>query len=826
MQDRVFFAALGGLLHDIGKLIQRSQPDPWKKPERFRTDALKTHAAFSADFIWENLPENWREAVLPAAYHHNPQAAQADQALSQLIALADKLSAGERSSVDEEAQKKYPMQLVSIFDRVSLDEKRKLQAAHYLPLKALALEENTLFAAAPQTESLQRNGYKQLAELIKEEAKYAQESLSGSRQAYLEHLLSSLQRCAWSVPSAYYYSLPDVSLYDHSRMTAALAACLADWDPTLITSQLDAVTRNFKDKKENPVLDQPAALLVGGDISGIQDFIYTLSAQRAAKTLRGRSFYLQLLTEAVLRYVLNALGMPYTNVIYSGGGHFYLLAPVSALEKLPELRRDVTTRLLEHHGTSLYLALEAVSVPFTGFKVGQFPTHWDAMHRKLAAAKQRRYSELGDDFYQKIFEPQAHGGNQEKTCGVCGVERDDVHEIKDEDTPNASTRMNICNLCASFYDELGKKLPNAPYVILGIGQPKETHSGSALDALAAFGLSLEFANGNMQRLKDADYAMIWALNDPQPAQPWPRLQNLPAARGLRYTVNRVPVDQQGDAVAFDELQKRSNGIKRLGVLRMDVDGLGKVFKNGFGEGEQSIASLARVSTLSFQLSLFFEGWIKQICEQVSGDIYAVYAGGDDVFLIAPWDQVPGLALRIIEDFGKYTGGNPDLHISGGMAFIHGKYPIHQAAQDAGRALDDGAKRVDGKNAFHFLGENWKWPQFKELTEKQKLLVEVSDPKNSQQAPRALLQVLQGLASQEQKRREERSNDKRVWGPWMWIGDYQLTRMIERSSGELKEKLKHIHQQARGDLYAGILQWGKAARWAQIYLRKESKDSKE
>lgn len=191
MQDRVFFAALGGLLHDIGKLIQRSQPDPWKKPERFRTDALKTHAAFSAEFIWENLPENWREAVLPAAYHHNPQAAQADQALSQLIALADKLSAGERSSVDEEAQKKYPMQLVSIFDRVSLDEKRKLQAAHYLPLKALALEENTLFAAAPQTESMQRNGYKQLADLIKEEAKYAQESLTGSPQAYLEHLLSS-----------------------------------------------------------------------------------------------------------------------------------------------------------------------------------------------------------------------------------------------------------------------------------------------------------------------------------------------------------------------------------------------------------------------------------------------------------------------------------------------------------------------------------------------------------------------------------------------------------------------------------------------------------
>jgi CRISPR-associated protein Csm1 len=601
-------------------------------------------------------------------------------------------------------------------------------------------------------------------------------------------------------------------------MTAALAACLVDWDPALITQQLDAVTRYFHDKKEDPVLDQPAALLVGGDISGIQDFIYTLSAQRAAKTLRGRSFYLQLLTEAVLRYVLNALGMPYTNVIYSGGGHFYLLAPVSALEKLPELRRDVTTRLLEHHGTSLYLALEAVSVPFTGFNVGQFTHHWDAMHRKLANAKQRRFSELGDDFYPKIFEPQAHGGNEEKTCGVCGVEREDVQEINDKDNPESSTGKYICKLCESFYEDLGRKLPNAPYVILGIGQPQNTRRGTALDSLAAFGLNVHIPAGSPHFSNQSNFGVTWALDDPQASQPWPRIEGLPLVRSLRYTVNRVPLDNHGEPLTFDKLQEKAAGIHRLGVLRMDVDGLGTIFKNGFGEGMQSIASLARVSTLSFQLSLFFEGWIKKICEDKSNDIYAVYAGGDDVFLIAPWDQVPGLALKIVDDFSKYTGGNPDLHISGGMAFIHGKYPIHQAAEDAGRALDNGAKRVDGKNAFHFLGENWKWPQFKDLRDKQKQLVDVSDSKNNQQAPRALLQVLQELADQEQKQRQQRPNDKRVWGPWMWIGDYQLTRMIERTAGETQEKLKEIRKQLKDNLYADILQWGKAARWAQLEIR--------
>ena len=73
---------------------------------------------------------------------------------------------------------------------------------------------------------------------------------------------------------------------------------------------------------------KPVALLIGGDISGIQKFIYTIASKKAAKTLRGRSFYLQLLTEAVLRFVLGELELPYTNVIYAGGGHFFLLAPL------------------------------------------------------------------------------------------------------------------------------------------------------------------------------------------------------------------------------------------------------------------------------------------------------------------------------------------------------------------------------------------------------------------------------------------------------------------------------------------------------------------
>jgi CRISPR-associated protein Csm1 len=254
---------------------------------------------------------------------------------------------------------------------------------------------------------------------------------------------------------------------------------------------------------------------------------------------------------------------------------------------------------------------------------------------------------------------------------------------------------------------------------------------------------------------------------------------------------------------------------------MDVDDLGRLFQYGFGQGEGSRASLARISTLSFQLSLFFEGWVKRLCERHANLIYAVYAGGDDVFLIGPWDRMPGLAREIAADFQRYTGGNPDAHISGGLAFIHGKYPVYQAAEDAKESLDK-AKEVTGKDAFSFLGQAWKWQDFDQVVVKFDRLVKlVGDSKNGGLGgPQAILQTLRQLA-QDEADKAKRSKGRPVWGPWMWHGAYQLTRMAERARNlDLKKELVAIHDELSKNNYGEIAQWGLAARWAQLWLREK------
>lgn len=827
-KEKRYQAALAGLLHDVGKISQRASDIPTKPPEGHDDTGQLVHAAFSQQYIQDTIPEAYRKYALHGVFHHQPEKSKAeDKSLSHIVALADKLSAGERH---DQSEANNPMQLVSIFERVAIGRKRKASGFQYLPLEPLRLDESVIFPTQNMDLSSQKAAYSRLLEGLSNVFK----NDPGTLETYLENALEGLRKFAWCVPSSYYYNLPDVSLYDHSRMTAALAACLADWDVDEITRLHDAVKHDFQ-KQSQPgdeeVLSKEVALLIGGDISGIQDFIYTVTSKNAARTLRGRSFYLQLLTEAILRFVLRELEIPYTNVIYSGGGHFFLLAPASAADKIDQVRRTVTKKLLQHHGTQLYLALAYVPVPASGFKVGNFPQYWSAMHKQLSIQKQHRYTELGDEIYPLVFEVPEAGGNPDATCSVCGDETRRVRKLNPEEEESGG---NICTLCQSFYEDLGKSLPNARYIALGFGEPKDDKSGNVHDVLASFGMTYQWASKSTDEinLPDADYVVIWALDDPI-NNAFPTVNKLPYVQTLHYMVNLVPQDQHNRTLPFDALQEKvEGGFKRLGVLRMDVDDMGSVFNSGFAgepnkdkndkdknDKDKNIASLARLSTLSFQLSLFFEGWLKVICQQnlFKGLVYAVYTGGDDLFLIGPWDIMPKLALEINRQFHKYTCNNQDLHISGGMAFIGGKYPVYQAAEDAGEA-EDLAKSITGKDAFAFLGSAWKWEQFETICCNKKTIVDIV---KELKGPKELIDKLRKLAADEQAKADKFGRP--IWGPWMWRGAYYFTRMKEqyKDKEELTGKLEKIHDDLENNEYQNIALWGTAARWAQLETRKKS-----
>jgi CRISPR-associated protein Csm1 len=808
MDDKVWMAALAGLLHDVGKLEQRAADEPRFPPLGTEREGQPVHAAFTQAFV-DGLPERYRPAGRAGVYHHNPQASPAeDKYLSELVALADKLSAGERADNPQE-KGAYPRQMATIFDRIG--ERRKesaSEALHFMPLRPLALEKDAIFPGANRKDD-SRDAYIVLRDLLRAEVRRD----IPDPQTYVENLLGALQQATWCVPSAYYHSIPDVSLYDHARMTAALAVCLAGHPAEEIQLLLGAVERGFWAKPESgdaDLLEKPVALLIGGDISGVQDFIYTIASKGAAKTLRGRSFYLQLLTEAALRFVLNRLELPNTNVIYSGGGNFYLLAPIEAKDRLYSLRADISHILLKHHGTALYLAIGSAEIPPAGFKAGKLPKYWGDMHKAIQQAKQQRYIELGAEAYELVYAPPKLGGNPQDTCSVCEGDQRAV-----EKWDELEGQESICSLCRSFADEIGKLLPQSRFIALGWNDPQTRPRGKASDALAEFGMTFQMLGSAKASVSiSAKRITLWALDDPRDNR-FP-ITSVPAAHTLHYVTNQVPPE------SFDDLESKVvGGFKKLGVIRLDVDDVGKLFKDGFAEN----ATLSRLASLSFQLSLFFEGWMKEICVTDGRDalVYTVYTGGDDAFILGPWDVMPALTQDIAVQFSEYTGQHPDLHLSAGMSFIGGKYPIYQAAEDAHDALDE-AKNVKGKNAFYFLGKSWKWADFESLRQKSERLEKIVTHENDGglSGSQSVLHQLQQLAHDAEQHTD--SKFRHVWGRWIWLGTYQLVRFANLAKSDaLRNAITSIRDDLGKANYRDIDQWGTAARWIQLKIRKPTKE---
>ncbi len=842
-----YLIALAGLLHDIGKFAQRAE---WMKGP---------HTEVGGEFVRQFVPPAWRKNLYPVMGHHERPLP--DYA-TRVVALADRLSAGERIPEAEQ----QPRQLMSIFCSLTADNLRTPKRA-YWPLRPLRMEEETIFPGDPLEEEAIREAYRSLWRGFSEGARALLKAHENgeSLPVYLESMLLLLQRYAWCVPSAYYRALPDISLYDHSRVAAALAVCLLEKDEAAIDRMLDALERwpEAREKDVPPpreLEEAEVALLVGGDISGVQDFIYTITARGATSALRGRSFYLQLLTEAVARYILRRLQLPATSLLYQGGGGFYLLTRPSDQGRMREIQGEVSRILLAHHRGNLYLALEAVPLAASDFYAGRIARKWEELRKRLQRAKQHRFAELGEGL-GALFHPQGHGGNEEHACQVCGQEHPGTKEEEE---------VRKCPPCRS-YEDLGDDLRRACYLWMAEVEPSAPEDPLAVspggwdEVLAAFGIQagvvedrnqVPRVDGPRWILALEDEAMEGLQPDPQTVVGRRLLVNVTPIlteaeyRELRGKVKDLPVP--GSIKPFSVMECQSTGIQRLGVLRMDLDSLGELFSEGLGKN----ATLSRVAALSFAISLFFEGWVEQRAKQINRmdpkgreRLYSIYSGGDDLFFVGSWDAVVELARGIRADLSRFAAGHPGIHASAGIALVGGRYPLYQAAEDAGRAEDraKGFRREENgrelrKNAIGFLGQVLPWDRLgmedcREGMETAHTLAHflerLTRPRGEggMGVPKALLQILIRLQEQYQEaaeKRRQRGDDRNregqeqvYYGPWMWRGYYFLKRMArryEKENPEVSRAVDDLAERLHGEDFRAIEWIGLAARWAELLGR--------
>ncbi|RLC17223.1 MAG: type III-A CRISPR-associated protein Cas10/Csm1 [Deltaproteobacteria bacterium] len=641
---------------------------------------------------------------------------------------------------------------------------------------------------------------------------------------FTETLLFLLEKYTWCIPGST-TDLPDVSLYDHSKTTAAIAGCLYDYHDAMGSMTIPAI-RDKNDQK---------FLLVCGDVSGIQKFIYNITAKGAAKGLKGRSFLVQLIAEAAGKHILRQFGYSVSNMLYSGGGRFYLLLANRDQKALDDIRAEINATLLEKYDGDVCLALGWTELCGNNFSLGKaedkaekadFPSKWRDAAIKANEDKRRKFAGLD---YQKVFGPSGQGG-EHKTCQICKKEG----PLKN--VSHGDENVALCRDC-EIAERMGQELSKASW----LAEVYNEQTG-----LKGRGFDIPIPNTRYYLFKDSERnhiseirgeaVGIYRLNDTDFLP-----ENGEAAGshvlGFKFTGGV----SQSISKNFGELTNLSTGLKRLGILRMDVDNLGQIFMKGLGKR----ASISRIAGLSYQLSLFFSGYLNMICNREKTMI--IYSGGDDLFIVGAWDNVVELAGEIQREFKAFACENDAFTISGGIAMVSEKYPIYRGAAHAGDAEEKAKtfKRSVGgqqkeKNALTFLNKPLGWDDLAVSRKiKDKLHLLIKDGKAGKKLPAGILNRLREIyllyernrqdLEEKQEVRGAELEEKTMYNKWMWRAVYTLKRMAGKNPLfrteilELRDAL--IKNRFHGEASERpIIQFiDVPTRWAEFLVRKQKEN---
>ena len=807
---------LGALLHDIGKFQQRAKTK------------LK-HEKLSQIFADSNLPEDFKGILSGLIYAEDANVKNYSRA-AKIVHIADMLASGEREKQKpvEIGVDKIPLK--SIFSRIILKEWNNPKQKAYLPMPLMVNRE--LFADDEQNIKSQIEGIydrndwdnfsTDIGNLLKEYDK------NRNLDAYILKLFYLLKKYTFLIPSAAYVDVPDVSLFEHSKVACAIASCLYfsnsdmfELNNSLVKKFKEVVESNeYKnieknklkeliekklDTKTKEILNKSEFLLISGDFSGIQDFIYTITSKVAAKTLKGRSFFLTIFTDIISQHITKRLKLPIVNILFCGGGHFYILAPKSKEKELIEIKREILQLLLDNFKGDLYLVMDWIDLCPNDFDMIVFSDKWKEVSEKVNKQKNKKFFEIinESESYETIFGPFEAGGAEINQCKACKKEAKELKNIGDE-----MEEILVCKNCFGF-KELSKEL-------------KETESSKGI------------------------YSKLEEI--------WPNLFNKLQFDKTEFYINStkevpfkfIPGVPPG-IMDFDELSKESIGLNKLAVLKMDIDNLGSIFVKGL-KGKKTIS---RLSQLSSMLSLFFDGYINAIIQQgeYKENIYLVYAGGDDTFIIGPWNLIFDLAYDIYSEFREFTCNNEDITLSAGIAVIDAKYPIHKSAELAEESLSKA--KDSGKNKICIFDEAFEWKVFqkkKGLDEIKKVLndnwQDLSEfeclwhlkellheglKKDKKIINRSVLQKIYN-STRGFKRILAESQDKKIDLAKLWrLGYYLRKELRDKNTAEYAETIvklyenivrKNVFGDGNGKKIKNIMFIPAAVRWAELLTRKK------
>ncbi len=258
--------------------------------------------------------------------------------------------------------------------------------------------------------------------------------------------------------------------------------------------------------------------------------------------------------EHIVDELLERTSLSRANLIYLGGGHSYILLPNTKEIRLvvDAYEKEINKWLRETFDIDLYIACGYVPVSANTLRnepKGSYENMYMTVSRILSQKKAHRYDA---DMIRELNHQTYEG---ERECKVCHR----VKKITDDKCPicnalektGATIMYADCFTILSEPEENALPLPNNRYLVIESRKALEDH------------------------MQAPSYVRSYMKND---------LYTGKHVTNKLWVGDYLPEESQN---TFEDMADKANGIKKIAVLRADVDNLGTTFVSGFRRGEDA-----------------------------------------------------------------------------------------------------------------------------------------------------------------------------------------------------------------------------------------------
>ncbi len=702
MKD-VDLIALAGLLHDIGKFGQRADAYKLRDGAYKHYDYKYTHASYTAQILNDlvfNLGEDMSDA---SAMHHNPQ-----NDTHWIIAAADRMASGfERENFEEynELHDKEDFKKQRLW--YLFDEKKRY--------KIDTLSPENIF---PHNDNAITNEYDALWEKFVNDMEEIKDKGNSSIDSFtIDYLLkkyTSFIPSSTSFKSGNYNAVKaNIPLYEHSKATAIFASVIYK-----LQEQNNNNILNYYRHQENDI-HQNDMLLIAGDFFGIQKFIFnSVASSKASKILRAKSAYIQILTKVIAFYIVDELGLSYQSIISTNAGKFEILGinDDDSKEKLKKIQKELDSFFIEK-----YFGETGVGVSFTPCCLSDF---------------------IKDGEYKNNLRKRVDKAVEKSKFQKFNLsEIDTILKIDDE-----IDNQNLCPLCSKrkIVDEYCKDCND--FVKIGQNLPKKTYLSISKNSgqIHIFGNYYINFSDKVQRI-DNTVAIFDISNDEEfkGYAKWELASYVSKLDSLSEDeLNYLKSKDKNDAglseiLTFENLaylsvkegikeNQRKEGVEAIMALKGDVDFMGNYIKNPKNEVTNSFA---RFNFFARMVDYFFS--VKASSMMKGKNLYTVFAGGDDIFILGAWDEVIEYALDLQQEFEKFATGS-GLTFSVGMIMTKPNKPINFVAEISEKALEESkdykkeqVSKDKEKNAITLFGQTVSWIDYTKMLNDFKIIQDMA-----------------------------------------------------------------------------------------------------